>query len=59
MSISVAGAGRKGGIRVLNTRGRDFYVEIGKKGQQAMRKKYPDMASQWGKKGGRPRKLGP
>jgi general stress protein YciG len=57
MSISVAEAGRKGGLTVLNRRGRAFYSEIGKKGQQAMRQKYPNMASEWGKLGGRPKKL--
>ncbi len=56
MSISVAEAGRKGGLTVLNRRGRAFYSEIGKKGQQAMRQKYPNMASEWGKLGGRPKK---
>jgi len=57
MSISVAEAGRKGGLTVLDRRGRAFYSEIGKKGQQAMRQKYPNMASEWGKLGGRPKKL--
>jgi len=57
MSISVAEAGRKGGLTVLNRRGRAFYSEIGKKGQQAMRQKYPNMAFEWGKLGGRPKKL--
>jgi general stress protein YciG len=56
MSISVAEAGRKGGLTVLNRRGRAFYSEIGKKGQQAMRKKHPGMAPEWGKRGGRPKK---
>lgn len=31
-------------------------MEIGRKGQQTMRDKYANMASEWGKKGGRPRK---
>lgn len=46
-----------GGFAVLRNRGRQFYIEIGRKGQRAMRAKYPDSASEWGKKGGRPRKL--
>ena len=57
MSISVAEAGRKGGLTGLYRRGGAFYSEIGKKGQQAMRQKYPNMASEWGKLGGRPKKL--
>jgi len=55
--MSVAEAGRKGGLIVLIRRGRAFYSVIGKKGQQAMRQKYPNMASEWGKLGGRPKKL--
>jgi len=57
MIISVVEAGRKGGLKVLSKRGRAFYSEIGRKGQQAMRQKYPNMASDWGKLGGRPKKL--
>jgi len=56
MSISVSQAGRKGGLAVLQQRGREFFVRIGKKGQLTMRKKYPNMAKTWGKLGGRPRK---
>ena len=56
MAVTVNGAGRKGGLKVLNTRGHHFFVKIGKKGQKSMRKKYPGMASVWGRKGGRPRK---
>jgi len=56
MSITVAEAGRRGGLAVLRKRGRTFYSEIGKKGQAAMRHKHPGMASAWGKLGGRPRK---
>lgn len=46
-----------GGIKTLSTRGRDFYSEIGRLGQNALRFKYPCMASQWGRMGGRPKKL--
>lgn len=56
MSISLREAGRKGGLTVLRKRGRAFFVEIGQKGQLAMQAKYPGMASQWGKLGGRPKK---
>lgn len=43
-------------MTVLGNRGRGHFVRIGRKGQSAMRQKYPDMARQWGKLGGRPRK---
>jgi len=57
MTITVEEAGRKGGLAVLRNRGRQFFVEIGREGQLAMRRKYPkNMASEWGKRGGRPRK---
>lgn len=56
MAISVIEAGKRGGLAVLASRGREFYAEIGRKGQKAMRAKYPNSASEWGKKGGRPRK---
>ena len=54
--LSVNEAGRLGGLAVLRKRGKAFYIVIGKQGQRAMREKYPDMASEWGKKCGRPRK---
>ena len=56
MGISVNEAGHRGGFACLHNKGRAFYVEIGKKGQVAMRQKYPSMASEWGKMGGRPQK---
>jgi hypothetical protein len=54
--LNVQEAGRLGGLAVLRKRGRAFFAEIGKSGQKAMRRKYPNMASVWGKLGGRPRK---
>ena len=54
--FTVSEAGRKGGLALLGKRGRKHFAEIGKKGQEEMRKRYPCMASEWGKKGGRPRK---
>ena len=57
MSITVIEAGQKGGFTVLQRYGRQFFVDIGEKGQKAMRQKYPNMASEWGKLGGRPKKL--
>jgi general stress protein YciG len=56
MSITVSEAGRKGGLKVLKNRGKEHFSQIGRKGQAAMRQKYPGMASYWGKQGGRPRK---
>ena len=56
MAITVDEAGRKGGLTVLANRGRQFYAQIGRKGQKAMRAKYPKMASEWGRRGGRPKK---
>jgi hypothetical protein len=56
VTISVVEAGRIGGLTVLRTRGTEFYSRIGKKGQVVMRQKYPNMASKWGKLGGRPKK---
>jgi general stress protein YciG len=57
MSLTVAEAGKRGGLKLLETRGRNHYVVIGRKGQEAMCQKYPGMASEWGRKGGRPKKL--
>jgi hypothetical protein len=55
--ISVGEAGKRGGLACLRNKGHAFFVAIGKKGQLAMRHKYPNKASEWGKGGGRPRKL--
>jgi len=54
--LTVQEAGRLGGLKVLGDRGRAHFAEIGKRGQQAMRRKYPCMAANWGKLGGRPKK---
>lgn len=56
MPITVSEAGKLGGLTVLQNRGRDFFVKIGRKGQKVMRAKYPDRAREWRKLGGRPRK---
>jgi hypothetical protein len=56
MSLTVNEAGRRGGLNLFQTRGRDYFAAIGKKGQEAMRRKYPGMASAWGRTGGRPKK---
>ena len=54
--ITVAEAGRKGGLALLAKHGTQHFAEIGKKGQEVLRERFPGMASVWGKKGGRPRK---
>jgi hypothetical protein len=54
--LTVREAGRRGGLTLLNKRGIGHFIEIGRKGQQVLRERYPGMASIWGKKGGRPRK---
>lgn len=57
MGISVNEAGKRGGYVVLEKYGRGFFVRIGKRGQEIMRGRYPNSASEWGKRGGRPNKL--
>jgi len=56
-SMTVREAGRRGGLSCLRNRGRGFFVEIGRKGQCVMRARHPNMAQEWGRLGGRPRKL--
>lgn len=56
MGMDVTEAGRRGGLSVLSKYGKSHYAEIGKIGQEAMRRKYPAHASKWGKLGGRPKK---
>jgi general stress protein YciG len=56
-NVTVAEAGRKGGLSTLQRRGRNHFISIGREGQRAMRRKYPNAASEWGKLGGRPKKL--
>jgi len=43
--LTVSEAGRKGGLALLSKRGRKHFAEIGKKGQETMKKRYPGMAS--------------
>jgi hypothetical protein len=56
MGMSTNEAGRLGGLSTLRKKGRDYFVKIGRRGQQQLRCRYPDMASTWGRMGGRPRK---
>jgi len=55
-TFTVREAGRLGGLTLLLKHGKSHFAEIGRKGQRTTRIKYPDMASVWGKLGGRPRK---
>ena len=50
MGITVNEAGKRGGLELLRNRGREFFVEIGIKGGEVTRRKYPGMASAWGKR---------
>ena len=50
-------AGRKGGLTVLYNHGREFYSRIGRIGQAVTRQRYPGMAAEWGRRGGRPKKV--
>jgi SRSO17 transposase len=56
MAITVSEAGRRGGLSVLTRYGRGYFVQLGRRGQLAMRKRHPHMAKAWGKRGGRPKK---
>ena len=55
-NITVSEAGRKGGLALLAKYGNQHFVEIGKKGQESLKKRFPGMASEWGSKGGRTKK---
>jgi len=54
--ITVGEAGRRGGRATLESHGADFFKRIGKKGGQRTVKLYREMLSEFGKKGGRPRR---
>src|SRR6266545_1871683 len=52
-AMTVSEAGRKGGVRVRETRGRKFYEEIGKKGGDTVKaERGPRFYEEIGKKGG-------
>src|SRR6266540_2193733 len=52
-AMTVSEAGRKGGVRVRETRGRKFYEEIGKKGGETVKaKRGRKFYEEIGKKGG-------
>jgi general stress protein YciG len=55
-SITVREAGRRGGQTTLKNQGNDFFRRIGKKGGKRTAELYRDLLSEFGKKGGRPRR---
>lgn len=54
--VNVREAGRRGGSSTLQRRGAEFYREIGRKGGQRTKELYGKLLSEFGKKGGRPRR---
>ena len=54
--ISVQEAGRRGGIATRDRRGVEFLREIAKKGGETTKRRYGHLFSQFGKRGGRPRR---
>lgn len=54
--IGVREAGRKGGIATRDRHGVEFYRQIGAKGGESTKKLYAHLFSEFGKKGGRPRR---
>lgn len=51
--MTVAEAGRKGGLKVRDTHGLDFYQRIGKKGGDKVKALHPDHYQRIGQMGGR------
>jgi general stress protein YciG len=56
IQITVSKAGRRGGQTTLKNQGNDFFRRIGKKGGKRTAELYRDLLSEFGKKGGRPRR---
>lgn len=54
--LTVKQAGAKGGRTTLERHGREFYREIGKKGGKQTATLYKDLLSEFGRRGGRPRR---
>jgi len=54
--LTVKQAGAKGGRSTLERHGREFFRKIGKKGGKQTARLYQDLLSEFGKKGGRPRR---
>lgn len=54
--ITVAEAGRRGGRATLENQGADFFRRIGRKGGQRTAQLYRNLLSEFGRRGGRPRR---
>jgi len=54
--VSVREAGSRGGRRTLELHGPEFFQEIGHKGGQRTAELYRELLSEFGKKGGRPKR---
>lgn len=54
--ISVREAGARGGRSTLERHGVKFYHQIGAQGGQTTKKRYAHLFSEFGRKGGRPRR---
>ena len=54
--LTVKQAGARGGSRTLERHGREFFQEIGKKGGERTADLYRELLSDFGKRGGRPRR---
>jgi general stress protein YciG len=55
-AISVYEAGRRGGHATLEKHGTEFFKEIGARGGQRTKQLYGHLLSEFGRKGGRPRR---
>ena len=54
--MTVQEAGRRGGQATLQTQGAKYFEKIGRKGGKRTAKLYRDLLSEFGKRGGRPRR---
>ena len=54
--LTVKQAGARGGSRTLERHGREFFQTIGRKGGKRTAKLYRGLLSDFGKRGGRPRR---
>lgn len=55
-AISVREAGARGGHATLENQGTEFFKRIGKRGGQRTKELYGELLSEFGKRGGRPRR---
>jgi hypothetical protein len=55
--MTVQEAGRRGGKATLQNQGSEHFKKIGRKGGKRTARLYRDLLSEFGKRGGRPRRL--